>query len=406
MGVSGRHKADGSPRHIISIESQILAISCGFIALIVASAIFVAIRRQRGRRLSRDCSPLISHAALKPNYLKGERLPDRSAFPIQSPGSGSSSSPQCTPMTPYSSFVTQNVLMANKAETAEDYNDRGSISLNMNFDQTSNTLQLSILACHNLPNLTNERGQCALNPYVKLRVLPDNHHRVKTRVLRGTQNPFYDEQFTLYGLNAEKLESYTLHLAVLGSDPYSRDTVLGEAFYNLRDANFSESSEKLNLDLKLSPRPCYNDLHAEVLVSISYNSHSNNLNVAIIKMKDLPVFNGMGQIDAYAKIYLLLDGQRVAKQKTHVKKKSNEPVFNESFSFEIPSINGEAGHRLRSAEEMLSSLSLEVMVLNHDGVTRNEIVGQCFIGPRSEHWKAMIEGNGQQVADWHKVNPI
>ncbi|CAD5206701.1 unnamed protein product [Bursaphelenchus okinawaensis] len=407
MGATSRFKAEGS-RHTIPLEAQLLAASCGFVALVLASAIFIAIRRQRERRTSRDFSPLIKNGSVKPSYFKGERLSDHSGHsmsPIQSPGSGSSASPQCTPMTPYSSFATQDVLIANKHSNNND-DDRGSISLSMNYDRHSNILQLSILACHNLPNLVNEVGQCTLNSYVKLRILPDNQHRVKTRVLRGTQNPFYDEQFTLYNITPVKLDSFSIHLAVLASDPYSRDVVLGEVFYSLRDANLSKSSDKQNVDLKLSPRPSYIDVNSQVLVSMAYNSHSNNINLAILKMKDLPTFNGVGQIDAYAKVYLLLDGQRVAKQKSHVKKKSVEPVFNESFSFDIPSINGQSANRLKSTEEMLSSLSFEVLVLNHDGVTRNEIVGQCFILPRSEHWKAMVESNGQQVAEWHKINSI
>lgn len=72
------------------------------------------------------------------------------------------------------------------------------------------------MACHDLPDLMSggTSDQCALNPYVKLRILPDNQHRVKTRVLRGTKNPFYDETFTMYGINEENVKNYSLYLAV------------------------------------------------------------------------------------------------------------------------------------------------------------------------------------------------
>lgn len=40
--------------------------------------------------------------------------------------------------------------------------------------------------------------------------------------------------------------------------------------------------------------------------------------------------------DPYVKIYLLYNGQRIAKKKTHVKKRTLSPVFNESFAFDIP----------------------------------------------------------------------
>lgn len=41
-------------------------------------------------------------------------------------------------------------------------------------------------------------------------------------------------------------------------------------------------------------------------------------------------------VDPYVKIYLLYNGQRIAKKKTHVKKRTLNPVFNESFLFDVP----------------------------------------------------------------------
>lgn len=45
-----------------------------------------------------------------------------------------------------------------------------------------------------------------------------------------------------------------------------------------------------------------------------------------------------GLADPYVKIYLLYNGQRIAKKKTHVKKRTLSPVFNESFAFDIPTV--------------------------------------------------------------------
>ncbi len=38
--------------------------------------------------------------------------------------------------------------------------------------------------------------------------------QVKTRVVRNTCSPVYDETFTFYGISAEQLQSTTLHFAV------------------------------------------------------------------------------------------------------------------------------------------------------------------------------------------------
>jgi len=69
-----------------------------------------------------------------------------------------------------------------------------------------------------------------------------------------------------------------------------------------------------------------------------------------------------GLADPYVKIYLLYNQQRIAKKKTHVKKRTLSPVFNESFVFDIP--NGADG---------LNNVSLEFMLLDWDRVTKNEV---------------------------------
>lgn len=101
---------------------------------------------------------------------------------------------------------------------------------------------------------------------------------------------------------------------------------------------------------------------------------------------------------------MLLNGQRVAKHKTHVKKRCSEPVFNESFGFDLPSMIGSDGMaHIQSANQILNAISFEVQVLNHNGVTRNEQIGHCFIGRDSKHWEAVQSQPNQQIAEWHRV---
>jgi hypothetical protein len=100
-----------------------------------------------------------------------------------------------------------------------------------------------------------------------------------------------------------------------------------------------------------------------------------------------------------------LNGQRIAKHKTHVKKRCNEPVFNESFSFDLPSMVGNGYSRLlQSSSQILNAISFEVQILNHNGVTRNELIGHCVIENSSKHWEAVREQPGQQIAEWHRIH--
>lgn len=82
------------------------------------------------------------------------------------------------------------------------------------------------------------------DPYVKLQLLPDKQHKVKTRVLRKTRNPVYDEDFTFYGLNFNQLPGITLHFVVLSFDRYSRDDIIGEVFCALNTVDLSQAEKQ------------------------------------------------------------------------------------------------------------------------------------------------------------------
>ena len=67
-------------------------------------------------------------------------------------------------------------------------------------------------------------------------------------------------------------------------------------------------------------------------------------------------------LDPYVKIYLLHKDQRISKKKTHVKKRTLNPVFNESFVFDLP-----------RADNGLADIQLEFALLDWDRVTKNEV---------------------------------
>ena len=63
---------------------------------------------------------------------------------------------------------------------------------------------------------------------------------MKTRVLRKTLNPTFDEVFTFYGIDDNQLTGITLHFVVLSYDRFSRDDIIGEVVYPLADNDFEK----------------------------------------------------------------------------------------------------------------------------------------------------------------------
>lgn len=160
-----------------------------------------------------------------------------------------------------------------------------------------------------------------------------------SRVVRKTRNPVYDEDFTFYGLSLADLSSMSLHFVVLSFDRYSRDDIIGEVVCPLNTINLEQiENQQVAISKEIQPRSLKIKLQGrgELLLSLCWQPAASRLTVVLLKARNLPRMDVTGLADPYVKIYLLYNGQRISKKKTHVKKRTLNPVFNESFAFDIP----------------------------------------------------------------------
>ncbi|XP_014662211.1 PREDICTED: synaptotagmin-11-like [Priapulus caudatus] len=260
-----------------------------------------------------------------------------------------------------------------------------------NFEKTA--LLVSILKASNLPAKDANMGSS--DPYIKLQLLPERQHRVKTRVLRKTLDPVYNEEFTFYGLNYNQLYGVMLHFVVLSFDRYSRDDVIGEVIFPLKDVDLKE--KEVTVFREISPRnlKVRDLLRRSHTIPKCFKPQALKVGVAISRNLGCKIFSVIS-LDPYVKIYMLYNGQRIAKKKTHVKKRTLNPVFNESFLFDVPATEG------------LQNISLEFLILDWDRVTKNEVIGRLVIGPKStgnalRHWNEICNSPRRQIAEWHRL---
>lgn len=97
--------------------------------------------------------------------------------------------------------------------------------------------------------------------------------------------------------------------------------------------------------------------------------------------------------DPYVKIWMCHEGKKMEKKKTSIKEKCLNPVFNESFIFNVP-------------YENIRKTSLNISVMDYDRMGRNELIGQVLLGSKSgpmevKHWNEMFAKSRQPVAQWH-----
>ena len=67
--------------------------------------------------------------------------------------------------------------------------------------------------------------------------------------------------------------------------------------------------------------------------------------------------------DPFVKLNMYFGNQRIAKRKTSTQKRTQNPVFNESFVFSVP------------FDDQLDQIKLELIIVDWDRVTKNDVIG-------------------------------
>ncbi|XP_053331494.1 synaptotagmin-11 [Spea bombifrons] len=270
----------------------------------------------------------------------------------------------------------------------------GSLTLSVDYNFPKKALVVTIQEAHGLP-VMDEHSQ-ASDPYIKMTILPDKKHRVKTRVLRKTLEPVFDETFTFYGIPYSQLHDLVLHFLVLSFDRFSRDDVIGEVMVPLAGIDPSTGKVQLTRDIiKRNIQKCMS--RGELQVSLSYQPVAQRMTVVVLKAKHLPRMDITGLSDPYVKVNIYYGRKRIAKKKTHVKKCTLNPVFNESFIYDIPA-------------ELLPDISIEFLVIDFDRTTKNQVVGRIILGAHSvtadgaEHWREVCDNPRKLIAKWHNLS--
>lgn len=76
--------------------------------------------------------------------------------------------------------------------------------------------------------------------------------------------------------------------------------------------------------------------------------------------------------DPYVKVWLQFGEKRIEKRKTPVYKCTLNPVFNETFTFNVP-------------WEKIRECSLDVLVMDFDNIGRNELIGRILLAGKYTH---------------------
>ncbi|XP_074472471.1 synaptotagmin-7b isoform X2 [Sebastes fasciatus] len=290
--------------------------------------------------------------------------------------------------------VTSDMLMLSPGSEEDDHEGPvceklGRIQFSVGYSFQDSTLTVKILKGQDLPA---KDFSGTSDPFVKLYLLPDKKHKLETKVKRKNLNPHWNETFLFEGFPYDKVVQRTLYLQVLDYDRFSRNDPIGEVSVPLNKLDLANMQTFWK---ELKPCSDGSGSRGDLLVSLCYNPTANTITVSIIKARNLKAMDIGGTSDPYVKLWLMHKDKRVEKKKTVVMKRCLNPVFNESFPFDVPA------HVLRET-------TIIITVMDKDRLSRNDVIGKIYLSWKSgpaevKHWKDMMGRPRNPVSQWHAL---
>ncbi|XP_058518714.1 double C2-like domain-containing protein gamma isoform X1 [Ochotona princeps] len=302
-------------------------------------------------------------------------------------------------------------------EDSDDSTALGTLEFTLLFDVDNSALHCT---AHRAKGLK-PRASSSVDTYVKANLLPgaSKASQLRTRTVRGTRGPVWEETLTYHGFTCQDAGCKTLRLCVCEDPrlrPRRRAPPLGELRVPLRKlapnraCSFNVCLEKC----RLTKRPksvdaargmsLYEAVEVEVaweergriLLSLCYSSQRGGLLVGVLRCTHLAPMDTNGYSDPFVRLLLHPNAGKKSKHKTSVRRKTLNPEFNEEFFY--------AGPR----EELLQK-ALLVTVWDYDLGTADDFIGGVQLssragGERLQHWHECLGRNDHRLELWHPLD--
>ncbi|MEE6503840.1 hypothetical protein FKM82_004986 [Ascaphus truei] len=289
----------------------------------------------------------------------------------------------------------------------------GAMEFSLLYDQSNNSLQCTIIKAKGLKPMDSNG---LADPYVKLHLLPgaSKANKLRTKTLRNTRNPTWNETLVYHGITDEDMQRKTLRISMCDEDKFGHNEFIGETRFSLKKLkpnqkkNFNVCLERV-IPMKragtsgsVRGMALYEDEtdrggdveeRGKILVSLMYSTPQGRLIIGIVRCVHLAAMDANGYSDPFVKLWLKPDMGKKAKYKTQIKKKTLNPEFNEEFFYEIKHSD-------------LAKKQLDISVWDYDIGKSNDYIGGCQLGITAKgehlkHWYECLKNKDKKIERWH-----
>ncbi|CAL1263509.1 unnamed protein product [Larinioides sclopetarius] len=264
----------------------------------------------------------------------------------------------------------------------------GRLQYKLDYDFNTNNLAVTVIQAEDLPGMDMSGTS---DPYVKVYLLPDKKKKYETKVHRKTLNPVFNETFN-FKIPYSEIASKTLVFAVFDFDRFSKHDQIGEVKIPLNTLDLAQTIEEWK---ELTSVEGEQGQASGLLLSFCHEKTLNTRHARGGRYGNEKFSYILGVMDPYVKIALMLNGKRIKKKKTSIKKCTLNPYYNESFTFEVPF-------------EQIQKVQLVVTVVDYDRIGTSEPIGKVVMGCNASgtelrHWMDMLASPRRPIAQWHSL---
>uniref|UniRef100_A0A061QHR4 Putative synaptotagmin n=1 Tax=Cupiennius salei TaxID=6928 RepID=A0A061QHR4_CUPSA len=276
-------------------------------------------------------------------------------------------------------------------DSAKSETKLGRLQYKLDYDFNTNNLAVTVIQAEDLPGMDMSGTS---DPYVKVYLLPDKKKKYETKVHRKTLNPVFNETFN-FKIPYSEIASKTLVFAIFDFDRFSKHDQIGEVKLPLNTLDLAQTIEEWKDLTGVEGEQGQENKLGDICFSLRYVPTAGKLTVVILEAKNLKKMDVGGLSDPYVKIALMMNGKRIKKKKTSIKKCTLNPYYNESFTFEVPF-------------EQIQKVQLVITVVDYDRIGTSEPIGKVVMGGNASgtelrHWTDMLASPRRPIAQWHSL---
>lgn len=215
----------------------------------------------------------------------------------------------------------------------------------------------------------------------------DQEEIFRTSTIDRTLNPFFGEEFQF------NVPRRFRHLSLYLYDRDKTDKVIGKVAIKREDLPAYNNKDHW---FQIKPVNQHTEVQGKVHLDIKFErsseeSCSEKLIVRVSECSDLTLSNGC--CDPFATIAVRFTSGRVETRRTRIRKKTNSPVFDESFTFELRSWRRSCDSRYNISD--MGDWCELVVTLYHEGGSTHTFLGEVRVPL----------GQNMQQSAWYLLQP-